>query len=722
MYSIKKLKRDFTLQHGETDCGNACLLSIIKHHGGNATLDEIRRLCGTTKTGTTLLGLYQGASSLGFEASGLEAESIDNLTELEQPAILHLVINNLQHFVVFYGFSGSKVIIGDPAKGIELWKKEKLTSLWKTKCLLTLAPNKSFVKKEEKPDKYANIISWIKEDSSILLSSMFLGLLISVFSIATAIFSQKLIDVILPTKEYKKLIIGLILFGVILLIKSGLNFVRSTFLITQSKEFNIRMLSSFIKSLLHLPKSFFDSKKTGEMIARMNDTSKIQNTISMFASSLVVEFLTLTASIVAIYAYSWKIGFVVTLFLPVYLLIIWKFNKPILNTQKSVMNAYAQNESNYIDVINGITEVKASTSMGLFHKSSMLFYQFFQNQIFDLGKIKIRFGWLTEFLGIVLIVAVISFSSVQVLNESLLLGSMMAIISLSSNIIPSLARIAIFNINIQEAKVAYERMDEFTSLKPEEETGEQLKNIKCVEVKNMCFNYPGTLNLLSNINLNIKKGKIAALLGESGTGKSTILQLLQRFYVPNSGKITVDDKDISSFELHSYRNLIAAIPQEIKIFNQSLLFNIALSDDSEELLSVVKWCEQYGFDKYFGKFSRGYSTLLGENGDNISGGQKQLVGLARALYRKPQVLLMDEGTAAMDRQTEKFVFSLLDQIKQEVGILIVTHKIQTAFDADNIYLLENCEIIDSGSSKELLSRKNFFSDSFQELYALCDVK
>jgi len=717
--SLKTLRKQFVLQHGQSDCGVACLSSIINYHGGKKTLDEIRGLSGTTKTGTSLLGLYQGASQLGFRAAGLEAEGIDNLKELENPAILHVLLEKkLHHYVVFYGFENDQLIIGDPGRGVELWGRGKLGEVWESKSLLKLEPNKSFEKSNSNTGKYSNLLSWIKEDINILLASLFLGILIAVFSLATAVFSQKLIDVILPTKEIAKLSVGLVLFGFILLAKNGLGYVRSTFIIRQSKDFNNRMISSFFKSLLSLPKSFFDSKKTGEMIARMNDTRRIQETVSSLVGNLLIEFLVIVTSLIGVFVYSTQIGFMVSGFVPVYLLILWKLNRPIINAQKDLMGAYAMNESNYVDVISGISEVKSTGTMSLFHQTTTLLYGSFQDQLFKLGKIQIRFGILTETVGVLLTLSVISYGSIMVLQDQLLLGSMMAVLTLSGSVGPSLARIAIFNIQMQEAKVAFNRMEEFTGLQSENENGQPIGHFSSMNLKDLSFNYPGSLRLLDNINMVLEKGKITSLLGESGSGKSTILQLVQRFYSPVKGQIQIAENAIESYDLNSYRNAVSVVPQEITIFNNYLLFNIALTDDPKKIEGVLEWCKTYGFDRYFEKFPQGYMTLLGEEGANISGGQKQLVGLARALYKKPQLLLIDEGTSAMDRQTEKFVMNLLRKMKSNAAVLMVTHRLQTALESDVVYLLEDGTIVSSGMPNQLLESENFLSANYRELTTL----
>ena len=702
--NISKLNKKFMLQHGQSDCGPACIASVIQFHGGSFSLDEIRRITGTTKTGTKLLGLYQGAKQLGFDVAGLEADGIDNLKELDQPAILHVLLENrLQHYVIFYGFEGDHLIIGDPGKGVDLWSKEQLEKVWQSKSLLKLEPNQDFRKVANHPKKYAQLIHWVKEDINILTASLFLGILIAIFSLATAIFSQKLIDVILPTKEITKLIVGLVLFAFVLLAKAGLSFVRSTFLITQSKDFNNRMIGSFFQSLLHLPKPFFDSKKIGEMIARMNDTRRIQSTVSNLAGNMLIEGLVVIISLIGVFAYTWQIGLVVSAFLPIYLFVLWKLNRPIISAQKEVMNKYALNEGNYIDVISGISEIKSTGTTSLFHKSTTLFYQFFQNSIFNLGKIQIKFNFRTEFVRLLLIISVISYSAYLVITDQLLLGMMMAVLSLAGSIGPSLTRLALFNVQLQEAKVAFSRMEEFTTLKTEKTEGETVEKIDSIELDNLSFNFPGSLPLLKEINLKIEQGKITTLLGESGAGKSTILQLLQRFYEPLLGNILANGLSISAINLNEYRKKIGVVSQDIKIFNNYLLFNIALTEDPKELEQVPKWCQEHGFDQFFTKFPQGYMTLLGEEGANISGGQKQLVGLARALYRNPSVLLIDEGTSAMDRKTEQFILDMIQKIKSDRAVLMVTHRMKVARQSDYVYVLEGGAITKEGEPSQLRS-------------------
>src|SRR5699024_10592872 len=249
--SKKHIQNSFVLQHDQSDCGVACLLSVIQHYEGSNSLETLRELSGTTRQGTTLLGLYQAANKLGFTAQG-NAADIPALIAHKEPLILHVLIEEqLEHYVVCYGYQAGKFLIGDPAKGASEYTEEELEQIWKSKTCLTLSPNESFVKtKEEKSDKRKWFLNLLQEDYRFISFSVFLGAIIAVLGMAMAIFSQKLIDEILPSKDFEKLIAGIILLSFILLIQVAFTALRDFFLIRQTKDFNNRIIDSFYSSLL----------------------------------------------------------------------------------------------------------------------------------------------------------------------------------------------------------------------------------------------------------------------------------------------------------------------------------------------------------------------------------------------------------------------------------------------------------------------------------------
>jgi len=286
--------------------------------------------------------LYQAASQLGFTTQGNEAD-IQAIIDHAAPLILHVVMEErLQHYVVCYGFENDRFIIGDPAKGIAYYTKTELENIWKSKTCLTLVPNVNFV----------------KADYKLLVFSMLLGLGIAVLGMAMAIFSQKLIDDILPSKDFIKLFTGIVLVAFLLLVRVLFTALRDYFLIRQSKDFNNRIIDGFYTSLLHLPKPFFDTRKIGELIARLNDTQRVQRVIKMVAGNVVINALVTLVSLSFLFFYSWQTGLIAFISLPFYFILIYSFNKRIITAQKEVMKGYAFSESNYITSMQGIATIK----------------------------------------------------------------------------------------------------------------------------------------------------------------------------------------------------------------------------------------------------------------------------------------------------------------------------------------------------------------------------
>jgi ATP-binding cassette, subfamily C, bacteriocin exporter len=717
----KHIEKSFVRQHDQSDCGVACMTSVIQYFGGSAKLEKLRELSGTTKQGTTLLGLYQAAPEVGLTAKALEADGLDNLTEVEMPVILHVVLENkLQHYMVCYGQKNGKYILGDPGKGIIELGTNELEAIWLSKALLTLGPTENFIKNQTiKADKKLWLLDLIREDIPLLTIALVIGVIIAVLGMTTALFSQKLIDDILPAKDTERLVLGLVLLLILLLARGGMGYLRGFFLIRQSKDLNIRMIKQFYDALLYLPKRFFDTRKTGELVARMNDTRRIQSTISFVLGNIVIDALVIVVAIVFVMVYSWPVGLVVTGGLPVYLLIIWYYNAKIIKAQKEVMQSYAMNESNYVDTIQGMGTIKSMNKQKMFSKITNTIYGFFQDKIFDLGKLNIRYGWVSETTGILVIISVFGLASWLVLQDTLKIGEMVAVLSMSGSVIPSVNRLAIANVQIKEAKVAFDRMYEFASITPEfdknDNKEEVIEKFEMLSIEALDFRFPGRKRLLENINMEISRGEIIALLGESGSGKSTILQIVQKFYAPENGEIIINQTtNWQSVNHQEWRKLLAVVPQEIKIFSGSLLDNICLGNAQEEAKAIIAFCEEYGFDSYFKEFPQHYLTLLGEEGVNISGGQQQLVALARALYQNPQLLLLDEATSAMDRKMEQFVLGLLNKIKGDTTIIIVTHRFKPAKIANRIYILEEGTVKHQGSPAELMNSRNLYSDSVLE--------
>lgn len=722
MKDKKWLNKTFVKQHSQFYCGLACLASLVKYYGGQTTQEKLREDSGTTLNGTSMLGLYQAAQKLGFKVGGFEAD-IENLKEQNVPLILHVLKEqNLEHFVICYGFEDGRFTIGDPAWGITQYTEVELEAVWKSKTLLKLEPGDNFVtRKHEAQSKRTWFVQLIKEDYPLLGIAAFLGVVISILGLATAIFSQKLIDKILPEKDTRTLVMGIIIFAIILLARALITYVRSIFLVRQSKEMNVRLISNFFGKLLFLPKPFFDSTSTGDMVARMNDASRIQKVVVYLSSQIVIDVLVVLVSAGYIFAYSVSTGFISLLAVPVFGVLAWRYNKKVIVAQREVMQTYAATESKYIDTINGIKPIKTFNREGLFAKVVNTVYGFFMQKVYDLGLLGARINlWIT--LGsALLLTGVISWTSFLVLSEQLMLGQMMAIITLVGGLGASVINIAMANIQLQEARIAFDRMYEFTAAVPEY----QVNNLDKVEIENkiqvnkllvkgLNFRFPGKSLLLNDINFEVNKGELITFFGEIGCGKSTLLSILQRFQKIESGAILVNGLDWLNHDTRNWRNNVAVVEQYVQLFNGTILENISL-EEQPDADNVVQFCKEYGFHDFIMDFQQGYATIVNENSTNLSGGQRQLVSLARALYSKPQLLMLDEATAAMGRRTERFVIELLNRVKTEMPVIFVTHRPQLARYTDRIYVIENKTISAAGKHNQLINSSRFYCDAFEEL-------
>lgn len=717
LLSSKHLENTFVYQHDQSDCGVACLLSLIQYYGGSNSLEKLRERSGTTKQGTTLLGLYQVANELGFTAEGNEAD-IQALIDHKEPVILHVIIDNqLQHYLVCYGYQKDKFIIGDPAKGIVTYTNQELEKVWKSKACLTLTPNKDFIKiKTQNKDKKQLFINLLKEDYRLISFSVVLGLGIAILGMAMAVFSQKLIDDILPSENFNKLITGVVLLTFLLLIRVLFTALRDYFLIRQTKDFNIRIIDSFYSSLLFLPKSFFDTRKIGELVARLNDTQRIQRVISAVIGNVVINFLITLVSLGFLFFYSWQTGLIAILSLPFYFFLIYSFNTRIITAQQEVMQGYALSESNYITSMQGIATIKNTNRQSVFQKINLLFYGNFQEKNYNLGKINVRLSIVSGIFSVVFLIAILIYTSIQVYYKIMQLGELMAILGISGSLLPAVASLALITILINEAKIAFDRMYEFSSIEKEDEGTLPLSEFESLEINGLSFRFAGRSLLLNSVNLSISKNECIAIVGESGSGKSTLGQILQKFYPFESGKITINsDKSLTQISTENWRNIIGIIPQDITIFNGNVIANILLGkEDIPE--NIDSFIEEYGFTDFIKSLPQGFATILGEEGINLSGGQKQIIALMRALYKKPQLLLLDEFTSAMDRKTENFVLNLLNKLKSELSIIFISHRLHSLPKiADRVYVLEKGSISDFGTHEKLMLSENFYSDFWNEL-------
>jgi ATP-binding cassette, subfamily C, bacteriocin exporter len=722
MINTKAIKNHCVLQHDSSDCGVACLVSVINYLGGSSTFEKIRSLSGTEQSGTTMLGLYQAALKCGIDATGYEA-AIPDIIDYNDILILHVSVENeLEHYIVSFGYEDDKFTIWNPGKGLEFLSVSDLEKIWVSKKCLGLRSNDSFnYERGNKSAKRKWFLDIIKPDHNLLIISFFIGIIISALSLVMAIFTQKLIDKILPSKDIKLLATALILVFLLLSARIVLSSVRQLILLSQGRSFNIRIVDDFFGSLLLLPKSFFDTRKTGDFVGRLNDTIRIQRVITEFVSAYIIDILVVLISLAILFFYSEAVAFFTLFSLPLFFGLVYWWNSKIISSQREVMSKYAMSESNYIDSLRGITEIKSLNWFDLFRKKNKAVFSEFQDRSFFLGKIKVRLGLITGLTGTLFLILVLLYGSVGVINSGNTQGELLAILSVCSNILPSVLNLALIAIPLSEAKVAMSRMFEFTQIKNEEsdfdEVDSQIRFEKMILDK-ISFRFPGRKLLLRDISIVIKIGSVVSLIGESGGGKSTLANIIMKFYEPEDGKIIINDFfDSNNISVKNWRSSIGIIPQEIHIFNGTILQNLLIEYSDDNIKKLLSMITEYGLAPFFDSFPAGLTTLVGEEGLNLSGGQKQLIAFTRAVFRKPDFLLVDEGTSNMDTGTEKIIIDLIKKLKNKMGILMISHKVNLVKKiSDIIYVLEDGTITGSGLHENLIVENNHYKRFWDDFY------
>jgi ATP-binding cassette subfamily B protein len=458
--------------------------------------EKLRDISGTTTSGTSLLGMIHAAKEIGLEAKGFEAD-LSHLKELGSPVILHVVLDKVrEHFVVFFGHQEGKFWVSDPGSGILAWDENTLLEVWKSRVLLQIKPFEGFqTQSGQTKYKWEWFKSLIAEDIPVLMVSAVLGTLMAVTGLSTAIFSQRLIDDFLPNQNYQKAIWGVIALGVLLLFRSVLGYFQGVFMARQGRDLNLRIVSSFIHKILRLPMKYFKGFSTGDLIARMNDSLRIKNTVAMITGTVIINLLVVVVSLAFVFYQSLWIGYLCLAGILVFLFTGWRYHRPILEKQKEVMAAHALNETQYIDGLTGIPILRSFGKEEEFGKRIDQVYAYYQDKGFGLAMLGNNFSFFTQIIVAIFTGLLFGIGVYLVFEKNLLLGELMSLIQVGSAIIPAVAGLVVANIQLQEAKVAFDRMHEVAGLPVEDnqENGGQSIQVAhtLLSVSNLAFRYPG---------------------------------------------------------------------------------------------------------------------------------------------------------------------------------------------------------------------------------------
>ena len=700
--NIKVKQRDIT------DCGAACLASVSSHYKLEMPVARIRQIAGTDTKGTNVLGMVKAAEQLGFSAKGVKG-SQDSLTKIPLPTIAHVIVERdkmqLHHFVVIYKVTDKQLTYMDPGDGeIHTLSIDEFMKQW-TGVLILLIPNDDFVARNEKVSNFKRFVFLLAPHKSILIQSLTGAIIYTVLGLSTSIYIQKITDSVLPTGNtnlLNLLSVGMLII-VVFQILLGIN--QTLFMIKTGQKIDTRLILGYYKHLLKLPQRFFDTMRVGEIISRINDAVKIRTFINEVSISLTVNIFIVLFSFALMFIYSWKLALIMLIVIPLYSVVYLITNKLNKKQERKLMEHSADLESQLVESLNSVRTIKQFGIEDFSNMKTEIRFIGLLKTVFKSGKNSMFSTYSSEAISKVFTIILLWVGSYFVISNEITPGELLSFYAIIGYFTGPVSSLIGANKSIQNALIAADRLFEIMDL--ERETTEnkiELKreNIGDIKFENIRFAYGTRKEVFNNFSFVLPKGKLTAVIGESGSGKTTLASLLQKLYPLNSGKITINDLDINHFSYESLRAIVSTVPQQLNLFSGNIVDNIAVGDlqpDMERILAII---QQLGLIPFIEKLPEGFNTQVGENGTSLSGGEKQRLAIARALYKNPEILVFDEATSSLDSESEQYVKAVIQELKQEgKTILIIAHRLSTVIDADKIAILENGVLIEEGTHDSL---------------------
>ncbi|HKK45243.1 MAG TPA: peptidase domain-containing ABC transporter [Balneolaceae bacterium] len=709
-------------QHDITDCGAACLASVAAHHNLKLPIARIRQYASTDKKGTNILGMIEAAEKLGFSAKGVKGE-FKSLFKIPTPAIAHVVVKEvLHHFVVIYDTTDTHILIMDPKDGkLRKIPHKKFKEQW-TKVLVLLMPDEDFQPGNKKISTFNRLWFLLKPHKAILLQALFGAAIFTLIGLSTAIFVQLMVDHVLV--EGNKNLLNLLGTGMIilLLLQIFIGATKTIFTLKTGQLIDARLILGYYKYLLRLPQRFFDTMRIGEIISRINDAVKIRAFINDVSINLAVNLFVVLFSFGLMFTYFWKLGLIMVCIIPAYAFIYFITNRINKKTQRKVMENAADLESQLVESLNSVSTIK---QFGLEDYSNIKTENHFVkllNSTYRSGLNSVFSSNASQFSSRLFTIILLWLGAYYVIDNAITTGELMSFYAVIGYFTGPASKLIGLNKTIQDAMIAADRLFEIMDLEKEKE-GKQIelnpKLVGDITFKNVKFRYGSRATIFENLSLSIPKGKTTAFVGESGSGKTTIINILQKLYPLDEGNIFIGNINLKYITNKSLRNTISVVPQHIDLFAGNVIDNIAVGEFNPNMKRIIGICQQLRIIKFIENLPNGFETYLGENGASLSGGEKQRIAIARALYKDPEILILDEATSSLDSSSEQYVQRTIDFLTERgKTIILIAHRLSTVFKADKICVLEEGKIMEEGNHKKLMKRKAAYFALWQKQFPI----